>query len=330
MFTKARIKLTAWYLLMIMTISFIFSAIIYNGVSHEIERGFRVQQMRIEQRGNFPPRIVVVDSDLLTEIKMRIKLNLLLVNLIIVGVSGAAGYFLSGRTLRPIKEMVDEQNRFIADASHELRTPLTALTSEIEVSLRDKGLNLGEAKKLLKSNLEEVNSLSKLADGLIRLAAYQKGANSLEFKDLVVTKIFAEATKKVTALAQKKKIVIERKTDQTTFRGDEVMITELVVIFLDNAIKYSPPGSKIVLMGRREDGEVVMTVADQGGGINEADLPHLFERFYRSEKSRSKSQAAGYGLGLAIAKEIVERHHGSIKVVSTRKKGSIFTIRMPL
>src|SRR3989304_6174610 len=133
MFKSARLKLTAWYLAIIMLISVLFSLVIYQGATLELRRMERIQHFRQESSESFRrfsmPAFVLA-PEVVEETKQRIRLALVTINLMILAASGAVGYFLAGRTLKPIQEMVDEQNRFITDASHELRTPLTSLRSE--------------------------------------------------------------------------------------------------------------------------------------------------------------------------------------------------------
>jgi signal transduction histidine kinase len=249
--------------------------------------------------------------------------------LAILGISTGGGWFLAGKTLKPIKEMVDEQGRFITDASHELRTPLTSLKTEIEVNLRDKKLTLEEAKKLLKSNLEEVNSLQSLSDGLIKLTQYQKGSNGLIFTEVTLSSISKEAIKKIESLAQNKKIEIVNKISDLKIQGDKQTLIELLVIFLDNAIKYSSSQTKIKLNTEKTDHHVSLSINDEGIGIEKKDLPHLFDRFYQSNQARTKSPTMGYGLGLSIAKQIVDKHHGLIRVQSRLGKGTTFIVQLP-
>lgn len=327
MFHSARIKLTAWYLLIIMAVSISFSLAIYRVVTSELDRLERVERIRIERQ--LPLGRPALDPDLLEETKNRVKIILILTNLIILAGSAYAGYILAGRTLNPIAEMVDEQNRFITDASHELRTPLTSLKSEIEVNLRDPALSLDQAKKLLKSNLEEVNSLQVLSDGLIRLTQYQQGNNGLTVTDISLEVIAKEAVRKVTGAAKEKKITITNDIRNIHLQGNQTTLTEMLVIFLDNAIKYSAKQKTVRLTGKESDSNVMIEIADQGIGIEASDIPHIFNRFYRTDKSRTKIHVPGYGLGLAIAKQIVERHNGHIAVKSTPGHGTTFTIELP-
>lgn len=327
MFRKARVKLTAWYLVIIMFVSICFSVVIYKALTFELNRFERVQRARIERMFFERPR--PFDRDVIEETKNRLKIFLILINLAILGGSSVAGYFLAGRTLKPIADMVEEQNRFITDSSHELRTPLTSLKTEIEVGLRDEKLNLEEAKKLLKSNLEEANNLQKLSDELIKLTQYQKTGNGIGFTDISLVKVIDEAMKKMAKIVKSKQIKILKNVKDVNFIGDEQSLVELLVILLDNAIKYSPVASTVKIAAEKRDRHVEFSVSDSGIGIDEEDLPHIFDRFYRSSKSRSKNEIAGYGLGLSIAKQIVEKHFGSITAESEIKKGTKVTVVIP-
>lgn len=320
MFQSARLKLTAWYLLIIILVSGLFSGVIYTVISHEYNRIGRIQRVRQVEFNNDP-----ID---LAQARRNLTATLVLINLGILGLAGIAGYFLAGRTLRPIKEMVDEQNRFITDASHELRTPITSLKTEIEVNLRDKKLDQ-EARKILTSNLEEVNNLQVLSDSLIKLTQYQKSNGNILLENVSLAEISLEAGKKVAKLAQNKKIIIKNKIQEIKINADRESLTELLVIFLDNAIKYSPHHSTVTLTSQEIDQGVVLKISDEGIGIGEKDIPHLFDRFYRVDKSRTKTDTLGYGLGLSIAQQIVNKHHGNIEVESKINQGTTFSIYLP-
>ncbi|OGK18054.1 hypothetical protein A2866_02900 [Candidatus Roizmanbacteria bacterium RIFCSPHIGHO2_01_FULL_39_8] len=321
MFQSARIKLTIWYILITMCVSILFSLIIFSFLHRELMRNeFRIK-LRLERAHLPPPR---VDTE---TIESAIKVNLLYVNLIILGIASLAGYFLSGRTLRPIKEMVDQQNQFIADASHELRTPLTALKTAIEVNLRDEKLNLKQAKDTLKENLADVDKLKSLSENLLTLVTLQGSLN--HFSSISIKDVLQTAMSKINYLAKAKKVEIKTSIKEAVVSGNKDRLIELFVILLDNAVKYSPNNKIITVSSEKEDSHAVIKIKDEGIGISEKELPHIFERFYRVDKSRASS-TKGYGLGLAIANEIVHLHKGSISVESKEKKGSTFIVKLPL
>lgn len=334
MFQKARIKLTAWYLLIIMFVSVVFSLIIYSGINRELGRFERSQVFRLRREQElmlpnpFPRELREFDTQVVATARTRLTLTLVLINVGIFGIAGFAGYFLAGRTLSPIKEMIDDQNRFITDASHELRTPLTSLKTSIEVGLRNKNITLNEAKKLIKSNLEDVEHLRILSDGLIRLAQYQKPNENMIFKKVSVQDIVDNAMDKIKVIALAHKVKINSKIENLQIQGDKKSLVELLVILLDNAVKYSRKNSTVRIFVNKIDHRVIISVSDAGIGIDDKDLPHIFDRFYKAEKSRFKKDISGYGLGLSIAKKIVEIHKGVIAVKSEKDKGTTFTITL--
>lgn len=335
MFHSARVKLTAWYLLIIMTISFAFSVFIFIGASREIDRLLRVERFRVEHpylnfqlHQQFPPS-KIQDIEVISDAKTRVIESLIGVNVIIFTLSAFLGYFLAGRTLQPIQKMVSEQHRFITDASHELRTPLTSLRSEIEVGLRDKKINLEQTKKLLESNLEEVLALQTLSDNLLELAQNDNGLPLQDMKDENIKEIIANAVKKVEPLAKKKNIATNSTVAKTIVKGVQDRLIEVFVILLDNAIKYSPNNSVISIESKKEDNHIIVSVIDNGVGVSSEDLPHIFDRFYRANKSRSKTNTPGYGLGLSIAKKIVQAHKGTILASSIPEEKTIFSVQLP-
>lgn len=326
MFGSARFKLTLWFLLIASLISFSFSAAIYRTTCLEIDRFVENQRFRYERRYPFnPPPITIIDPDLITETKRRLFLNLLVINAGIITVSGLVGFSLSSRTLQPIADMVEEQNRFISDASHELRTPLTSLKSAFEVYLRGKKPNLKEAKAIIEESIGEVDKLQSLSEGLLQLARYQS-PKSLTLEPVSLKTAASKALARVKPLAAKKKIILQSAISPVTIEGVEDKIVDLIVILLDNAIKYSPDKSTVYLKIYRQGRKNIIRVKDRGIGISAADLPHIFNRFYRSDSARTKTDAGGYGLGLSIAQRIVDLHGASIKVESKPGKGSTFSV----
>lgn len=328
MFESARIKLTVWYLAIIMAVSLLFSFAIYSNINSEygrFERFERSNQERFERQLP-PPGGPAFQRINFEEARGQLLTSLGIVNLIIFITASFAGYFLAGRTLKPIKEMMEDQNRFITDASHELRTPITSMRSEIEVALRNRSISTNQAKEVLQSNLEEVNDLQNLSDYLILLAQNKVNQNPY-FSETSLRDVLEESISKVQKIAKTKSIKITLSGKDLTTFGEPQELTKLLVVILDNAIKYSPKKTKIEVILKKEKDFALVSVKDEGVGMDEETVKHIFDRFYRAEGSRSEE---GYGLGLSIAKKIVDEHNGKIEVQSELGKGSRFTIALPI
>ena len=347
MFHSARIKLTFWYLVIIMLVSGFFSLIVYRGFTKELGRGFRFQALHtaperrvvVQERNGFfriLPFMIYPDEiapeefvEIINLAKQRFALQLLIINGGILFLAGTAGYFLAGKTLQPIEVMVDEQKRFVADASHELRTPLTSIKTEVEVALRDKKLKLVDAKELLKSNLTEIDKMKYFSDNLLALSRYEASGRDLSMEDVDLAEAVRQAIERNAPQAREKKISIKEDLSAVTVKGNPQSLVELISILINNAIKYSPEGKEVRVSVRIKGKKAVIEVRDQGIGISEKEIPHIFDRFYRADSSRNKTIVDGYGLGLSIAKSIVDAHKGEIKVESEVGKGSRFIVVLP-
>jgi two-component system sensor histidine kinase CiaH len=250
-----------------------------------------------------------------------LRKTLIALNVVALLLGGIVSYCLARWTLRPIEAAMEAQSRFASDASHELRTPLTVMQLEIENALQKS--NFPEvARKLLESNLEEIRHLQKLSDGLLRLA---RQPQALEASPLWADEIVSLAINRVAKQVQVKNIAVVDAVPHVQILAEEQSLIEVLVILLENAVKHSKKGTSIYMEGRTDKKYTCVTVRDEGPGIETVDLPHVFERFYRSETSRR--QLSGHGLGLAIAQALMERQHGKITVGSTIGQGSIFTIK---
>lgn len=311
MFKQARLKLTLWYLLVIMLVSMSFSVVIFNTQAKELERFERVQRVRIELFGR---QQLPINTELIEETKTRLLWELAGINLSIFIFAGGFGYFLAGKTLKPIQDSVDEQNRFITDASHELKTPLTSLKSAFEVFLREKNPPATETKSLVVESLAEVNRLQTLTESLLQLE-----------RPLQIEKLTKISVNEIIQVAAQKS-PIEYKKNSFAVLGDQDSLVNLFRILFDNATKYTTTKTRINVQAVKLDYSIIISVADQGIGIAQKDLPHVFDRFYRADTSRSR--IAGYGLGLSIAKKIVTANNGTISVTSKLGKGSTFSVSL--
>ncbi len=343
MFKSARIKLSFWYLVVVMIVSTLFSLGIYGVATKEMQRGFQRAEIRVaaEKKGvplpaAWPRRLEMMDPKFLetvTELfqedleaaKKRLGWQLMILNGFIWLGAGTAGYFLAGKTLRPIEEAVEKQKRFVANASHELRTPLAAMRAGMEVALREKRLGIKEAREALQEGVEEVEKLEKMTADLLSLARYQEGKT--QAKEKVELKALTEKVLgKMKVLSQEKGIKVEVSLGKVRLLARKEELERLLVILVENAIKYTGRGGKIwVKCGKRRGGSF-LSVQDSGKGIKEKDLAYVFERFWRGKESQGKGQ----GLGLALAQEIARGHGGEIRVKSQPGKGSEFLVQIPL
>lgn len=318
------------YLAIIMALSITFSWILYRLSTGELDRGLRRPPVVLQLQGDSGSlsydqyRVIQ-----LNESSEHLRANLVLFNVITLIVGGAFSYFLARRSLEPIEEAMEAQSRFTADASHELRTPLTAMQTEIEVALRNPNLDTKAAKDLLKSNLEEVAKLRMLSEGLLRLA--RQNGQQLELKSVPLSEAANAGVTRFERHAKAKKIIIDTAgVKDVSVVADREAVIEVIAILLDNAIKYSDNNKTVNISTRKHGHSGEIRIADEGMGIKPEDIDHIFERFYRSDTSRSKENADGYGLGLSIADKIVHLHNGTIDVKSTQGKGSVFTVKLPL
>ena len=219
------------------------------------------------------------------------------------------------------------QRRFVGDASHELRGPLTTIRGNLELLEKFPDMPQAERDRALADARQEVERLSRLVSDLLSIARADAGqkmaANRVEL-DAILLEVYRQAASQPHAA----NLSLD-KIDEAVVTGDADRLKQLVLILLDNAQKYTPATSRISLSLTREAYWVTLTVTDSGIGIQPADLPHIFDRFYRAAAAR-KLDPAGSGLGLSIARWIVEQHGGELKVQSTPGQGSRFTVRLPL
>lgn len=327
MFESATLKLTGWYLLIIVVINLIFSIVIYETTTSELSsrlqtfgQGIRSESLPSSPFSSYVSQIRDAQTD---EAKRNIIFNLLYSNVIILIAGGIGAYILARRTLRPIEEAHQAQSRFTSDASHELRTPLAAMKAELEASLRDPHLSKSDMRELLVSNLEEVDKLTNLSQTLLRLA--RQDYESLERTDVDFTAAIQQVIHTYDKTGARLRLTAP--SQPIHIYAHQPSIEELCTILVDNALKYSPPGSAVPLVLSVRDSKASLEITNSGAGIPIDNLPHIFDRFYRADNARSGS---GHGLGLSIAKVIVEMHHGGLSATSAAGHKTTFTVVLPL
>ncbi len=228
-----------------------------------------------------------------------------------------------------LEHSFDQIRQFTANVSHELRTPLTAMQGETELALMSSS-SREDLRRTLESNLEEINRMSRMVNDLLTLAQAEAGEIRLDFAPVALDALAADLVDQMKPLAEEKGLQLEMgATGRVIALGNEPRLRQLVLNLLDNAIKYTTAGGRIHVAVSQDDSSAVLCVSDTGVGIPEADLPRIFERFYRVDRARSKT-VEGVGLGLSIAKWIVGAHNGEIKVYSTPGQGTTFRIQFPL
>ncbi len=331
MFRSATFKLTMWYLALVMAISLIFSLVLYHVTTGELSRSLHRETERIfTQFPVFQDDPFLKSSPDYSNGAHRILLRLVGFNIVVLFGAGFSSYWLARRTLEPIEAAHEQQKRFTADVSHELRTPLTALRMESEVALLNRQTSKQELRQTLTSNLEEVTKLEALVNNLLRLTQLEADTLQQYFSSLEADAIAQEALDQVQKVAQLRNITLKNSVHSAPVEGDHDSLVQLLIILLDNAIKYSPEGATITLTSRRDGDHIKLSVQDHGVGIERAALEHVFDRFYRADGSRNKAiNTEGFGLGLSIAKMITDVHHGSITVASRPGHGTTATVSLP-
>ena len=330
MFQSATLKLTIWYLAGIMLVCLVFSVLVYNFASGELYARFEVIEARLAQSTT-----VLAQSDFnfetvrdrqIAEAEHNIVGMLLYANLAVLAIASVASYILAKRTLRPIEAAHEAQTKFTSDASHELKTPLAVMKTELEVILSDSGATKQDYREILESNLEEVDRLSELSSTLLKLARLEY--SELEWRKFNITETVDTAIRSLGERADR--IDVEAVKKLPDIEANPTSITELAVVLLDNALKYSPSDSRVTVSLKRRVRSVELSVTNIGVGITPDKLPHIFTRFYRASSSRTLEENASYGLGLPLAKKIVELHHGELTASSQPGVFTTFTVRIPL
>lgn len=338
-FRSARLALTAFYLATLLAFSLTLTIGIRMFTEYEVNRAYMAQRGEFQELSRNgldllianPERLFITSQDYHASVaRQHLNRDLVILNIATLIVGGLVSYWFAGRTLKPIAAVHEAQARFVADASHELRTPLANIRAENEVFLRQKGFTEEDTRELVQSNLEEVQRLEHLSRDLLALTQY--GQTELPTAPLEVGLILKEAVAQMNKVLEARSVKVEEQLAPGSVEGNQESLVRLMVILLDNAVKYGPQGGTIYVAGARHGSGYVITVRDEGAGIATYDIPHIFDRLYRGDTARTanNSGASGYGLGLALAREIVQANSGSIKAYNAKQGGAVFSVQLPI
>ena len=244
-------------------------------------------------------------------------------------IAGPAGYFLSRRAMVPINTAFGRQRAFVADASHELRTPLTLIRAHAEYAGRGPERTVAEIQPSLDSIVSEVDRVSSMVTDLLTLARLDADRLGLDRSRQDLVALVRAAVESMRPIADRAGVSLEfAATDSLTADVDGARIEQVVRILLDNALSHTPHGGAVVVDVDAAGHWRQVTVRDTGSGISNEELPYVFERFSRPDSARDREHG-GVGLGLAIAKGLVEAHGGSINIASALDEGTTVTVRLP-
>lgn len=330
--TTPTVRLAAIHLAIIMLLSISFSVVFYNTSDRQFSRPIGpFSQSTFSPPGGFTNQFDTQIRSLVDErfnqTREALLVRLIWINLGTLLFGSIVSYFLARWSLRPIEESMEAQTQFVSDASHELRTPLTVLQTTNEIALRKQKLPAAEARELISHNVEEVKKLRDLSNTLLDLLKNSNEPAQLGLVDL--QDAVSEAMSSVVVIAQGKDITIEDTVPKLQAHTNKALLARIVAVLLDNAVKYSKRDGQVVISASQAGKKVLLHVTDQGIGIRASDLPLIFRRFYRADKSRSSADVQGYGLGLSIADKIATQLGAKLTVKSTPGRGSTFTVELP-
>lgn len=335
MWKRAALKLTIIYSLVFIGFLLVFSGSIYLWMDSALGAGYveevRGQVGHADPSGSNAAAETNAAQTIYTQAAADVALTrfrsiLLVVDGIAVILVPFGAYFLTRRTLDPLIASHEQQKQFIANASHELRTPLAVLTNELELALR-RPHSAASYRQTIISGKEEVYHMTRLTEKLLLLAQLDESGGAYPESSIIRAASFLQDIKRDLMEAAKKQsvtIMIDC-PPEVSLIGNPQLLSVAITNLVNNAIKYSPQRGTVHISAQTMGQYTVVRVVDTGPGIPASALPYVFDRFYQAQSSRTQS---GFGLGLAITKQIVELHKGSIEI-TTSSQGTAVTIRLP-
>lgn len=286
-------------------------------------------RFQLETRPDGTVRVAFADQSWESSSLRTLILNCLLVWALAMAAFFFVGLFLSSLALRPVETAWKQQRQFVADASHKLKTPLTVILANTGIVLAHPSDTVSAQSKWLEYTQEEARQMKGLVEDLLFLAKSDAARQELQTAQVDLSELVQGCLLPFEPVAFEAGVRLDAQVDPgLILTGDEAQLRRLVRILLDNGVKYAGAEGAVSLTLTRQQDKLRLTVRNTGAPIPPEHLPHLFERFYRADAARNRAQG-GYGLGLAIAKAIVEHHRGRISVSSAVESGTVFTVLLP-
>ena len=302
-------------------------SLLHTIVSQEKNFGILYSQDAIYYRsGKTPYRIAIASTDYIVHSVVNLVLVLLAVWVGAMLLFLLISIKLSAVAARPMEEAMQREKQFVADASHDLKTPLSVILANNSILMENPENKVGDLRRWLDSTQEAAKRMQKLIAEMLTLADVERQDVPLVREKVDLANIAMKADLELESVAFEKNVTLEDDLpDRCMVTGNADYLLRIVMSLLENALKYEPSGGRVSIHLTQSKKKTVLSVCNQGSRIADEDLPHVFDRFYRSDKSRTNS-AGSFGLGLAITKEMVERLGGTISVTSSQEEGTVFSV----
>lgn len=302
-------------------------SLLHTIVSQEKDFGILYSQDAIYYRsGKTPYKIAIASTDYIVHSVVNLVLVLLAVWVGAMLLFLLISIRLSAVAARPMEEAMQREKQFVADASHDLKTPLSVILANNSILMENPENKVGDLRRWLDSTQEAAKRMQKLIAEMLTLADVERQDVPLVCEEVDLANIAMKADLELESVAFEKNVTLEDDLpDRCMVTGNADYLLRIVMSLLENALKYEPSGGRVSIHLTQSKKKTVLSVCNRGSRIADEDLPHVFDRFYRSDKSRTNS-AGSFGLGLAITKEMVERLGGTISVTSSQEEGTIFSV----
>jgi two-component system, OmpR family, sensor histidine kinase CiaH len=293
---------------------------------------FRVITFSVSKHKNyFPVQNIEIVYNVKHENQMLNHLLMVIVfgSILSVFIAIMAGIYLANKALIPIRTSWEKQQQFVADASHELRTPLSVMKLNLEHLFRNPDASILQESETIHQTIQEIDYMSKMTTDLLTLARSDSNQVQIIKESIQLDEILNKVVKDFKPLTNLKKIKITSDISPIKMMGDRERLKQLFIILLDNAVKYTRENGAVSLKSSVRNSRAVIDIVDTGIGIPKTDLSHVFDRYYRGDKSRTR-HVEGSGLGLSIAHWIIQAHSGKIQVTSKEGEGTHVFVSLPI